>query len=216
MIRDYKTNEVKVTESLFRRRMDVNIAYLRELDDTSLLQNYYFEAGIIIPGMMTLEDPAKANLHWGWESPTCQLRGHFLGHYMSAAAAIVANDGDVILSAKLSHIVSELKRCQELNGGKWAGPIPEKFFEVLTTDRYIWSPQYTIHKLLMGLLDTYKYTGNEEALEVLSGMADWFIDWTEDMKKRMPDAIYKGEQAGMLELWADAFAENVICDASAL
>ena len=206
MIRDYKTNEVKVTESLFRRRMDVNIAYLRELDDTSLLQNYYFEAGIIIPGMMTLEDPSKANLHWGWESPTCQLRGHFLGHYMSAAAAIVANDGDVILSAKLKHIVSELKRCQELNGGKWAGPIPEKFFEVLTTDRYIWSPQYTIHKLLMGLLDTYKYTGNEEALEVLSGMADWFIDWTEDMKKRMPDAIYKGEQAGMLELWADAFA----------
>jgi Uncharacterized protein conserved in bacteria len=58
----------------------------------------------------------------------------------------------------------------------------------------------------MGLLDTYKYTGNEEALQILSGMADWFIDWTNDMKKRSPETIYKGEQAGMLELWADAYA----------
>ena len=205
MIREYAINEVSVSEGLFRKRMDVNKEYLKELDDTSLLQNYYFEAGIIIPGMMTLEDPVNAKLHWGWEAPSCQLRGHFLGHYMSAAAAIVANDGDEILSAKLCHIVSELRRCQELNGGKWAGPIPEKYFEIMTTDRYIWSPQYTIHKLLMGLLDTYKYTKNEIALQILSGMADWFTDWTKDMKKRSPETIFKGEQAGMLELWADAY-----------
>ena len=205
-LRPFSGKEVKVTEGLFRKRMDVNIKYLEELDDTCLLQNYYFEAGIIIPGLMTLEDPANAKLHWGWEAPSCQLRGHFLGHYMSAAAAIVANDGNAILAAKLSHIVSELRRCQEMNGGRWAGPIPEKYFEIMIRDCYIWSPQYTIHKLLMGLLDTYKYTGNEEALLILSGMADWFIDWTEDMKKRSPETIYKGEQAGMLELWADSFA----------
>ncbi len=186
--------------------MDVNKAYLKELDDTCLLQNYYFEAGIIIPGLMMFQNPEDVKLHWGWEAPSCQLRGHFLGHYLSAASMIVANDGDEILAAKLRHIISELKRCQELNGGRWAGPIPEKYFEVLTTDRYIWSPQYTIHKLLMGLVDTYKYTGNEEALEILSGMGDWFLDWTRDMRVRCPDAIFKGEQAGMLEVWADAYA----------
>ena len=205
-MRSYSFNEVKVTDSLFRRRMDVNKAYLKELDDTCLLQNYYFEAGIIIPGLMMFQNPEDVKLHWGWEAPSCQLRGHFLGHYLSAAAMIVANDGDEILAAKLRHIISELKRCQELNGGRWAGPIPEKYFEVLTTDRYIWSPQYTIHKLLMGLVDTYKYTGNEEALEILSGMGDWFLDWTRDMRVRCPDAIFKGEQAGMLEVWADAYA----------
>lgn len=205
-MRSYSFNEVKVTDSLFRRRMDVNKAYLKELDDTCLLQNYYFEAGIIIPGLMMFQNPEDVKLHWGWEAPSCQLRGHFLGHYLSAAAMIVANDGDEILAAKLRHIISELKRCQELNGGRWAGPIPEKYFEVLTTDRYIWSPQYTIHKLLMGLIDTYKYTGNEEALEILSGMGDWFLDWTRNMRVRCPDAIFKGEQAGMLEVWADAYA----------
>ena len=205
MVRNYGLGEVKVTEGLFKKRMDVNIKYLKELDNTALLQNYYFEAGIIIPGLMMMEDPASAGLHWGWEAPTCQLRGHFLGHYLSAAAMVVANTGDEELASKVRFIISELRKCQELNGGKWAGSIPEKYFEVLTTDRYIWSPQYTIHKLLMGLLDTYKYTGNEEALLILSGMADWFIDWTTDMKKRKPDAIFKGEQAGMFELWADAY-----------
>lgn len=205
-MRSYSFNKVNVTDSLFRRRMDVNKAYLKELDDTCLLQNYYFEAGIIIPGLMMFQNPEDVKLHWGWEAPSCQLRGHFLGHYLSAASMIVANDGDEILAAKLRHIISELKRCQELNGGRWAGPIPEKYFEVLTTDRYIWSPQYTIHKLLMGLVDTYKYTGNEEALEILSGMGDWFLDWTRDMRVRCLDAIFKGEQAGMLEVWADAYA----------
>ena len=205
-MRSYSFNKVNVTDSLFRRRMDVNKAYLKELDDTCLLQNYYFEAGIIIPGLMMFQNPEDVKLHWGWEAPSCQLRGHFLGHYLSAASMIVANDGDEILAAKLRHIISELKRCQELNGGRWAGPIPEKYFEVLTTDRYIWSPQYTIHKLLMGLVDTYKYTGNEQALEILSGMGDWFLDWTRDMCVRCPDAIFKGEQAGMLEVWADAYA----------
>lgn len=205
-MRSYSFNKVNVTDSLFRRRMDVNKAYLKELDDTCLLQNYYFEAGIIIPGLMMFQNPEDVKLHWGWEAPSCQLRGHFLGHYLSAASMIVANDGDEILAAKLRHIISELKRCQELNGGRWAGPIPEKYFEVLTTDRYIWSPQYTIHKLLMGLVDTYKYTGNEEALEILSGMGDWFLDWTRDMRVRCPDAIFKGEQAGMLEVWTDAYA----------
>ena len=32
--------------------------------------------------------------HWGWESPTCQVRGQFLGHWLSAAARIVATTGD--------------------------------------------------------------------------------------------------------------------------
>ena len=204
-LRTFRFDEVIIKNGLFHNRIDINRSYLKELDDTALLQNYYFEAGIIIPGMMTVSEPEKTNLHWGWEAPTCQLRGHFLGHYMSAAAAVIANEKDEILEAKLRHIVSELRRCQLANGGRWAASIPEKYFEIMTTGVYIWSPQYTVHKLLMGLLDTYKYTGNKEALVILSGMADWFIDWTKDMKKRSPKSIYDGEQAGMLEVWADAY-----------
>ena len=101
MIRNFTLEEVKVTEGLFKKRMDVNVKYLKELDNTALLQNYYFEAGIIIPGLMMMEKPEEAGLHWGWEAPTCQLRGHFLGHYLSAASAVAANTDDQELLAKM-------------------------------------------------------------------------------------------------------------------
>ena len=67
----YKEN-VTVLPGVFRERMSLNCAYLIGLDSQCLLQNFYLEAGIIIPGLQVVDDPAKANLHWGWEAPTCQ------------------------------------------------------------------------------------------------------------------------------------------------
>ncbi len=37
----------------------------------------------------------------------------------------------------------------------------------------IWAPYYTLHKLLAGFLDAYKYTGNTEALEAAKGVGMW-------------------------------------------
>ena len=208
--------EVKVLPGLFGHRMKLNREYLRELDTTCLLQNYYLEAGVIMDGVQVVNDPTAVKLHWGWESPTCQLRGHFLGHWMSACAMIVQCEGDTELGARVDRVVSELRRLQKLNeeGGSrhgWVAPIPEKYFDILMTDRYIWSPQYTMHKLLMGLTDVYEKMGNEEALTVLGGLADWYLEWSERAKKYSdehgtPNAVYAGEQAGMLEIWARLFA----------
>lgn len=39
--------------------------------------------------------------------------------------------------AKLDFIIEELSRCQNLNGGKWIGPFPEKYFTKLQTGDYI-------------------------------------------------------------------------------
>ena len=93
---------------IFRERMNLNRSYLLELDTQCLLQNFYLEAGIIMPELQVVSDPEHANLHWGWEAPTCQLRGHFLGHWMSAAARLIASEHDVVLQQKLDFIVSEL------------------------------------------------------------------------------------------------------------
>ncbi len=205
MIREIDKKRVKVLPGLFRERMQVNRSYLMELDTQCLLQNFYLEAGIVMPGLQVLEDPASANLHWGWEAPTCQLRGHFLGHWMAAAASLVASENDQELKAKLDHIVAELARCQELNGDGWVGSIPEKFFEKLANDAYVWSPQYVMHKTLMGLTAAYKDAGNKQALEVLSHLADWYIRWTDEMQKRNPRAVYHGEEGGMLEVWVDLY-----------
>ena len=198
-------SKVKVTGGVFRERMEVNRRYLSELDTTCLLQNFYIEAGIGIPGMQTVYDPEKANVHWGWEAPVCQLRGHFMGHWLSAAARLIASENDDELRIKLNRIISELARCQKRNGGEWVGSIPEKYMDFLAEPEYIWSPQYTMHKTVMGLVDAYKFAGNEQALEIVDKLADWYIKWAERMKQKDPTITYKGEQGGMLEMWAELY-----------
>lgn len=202
MLKGIGYGAVKMNRGLFRERMDANRRYLLELDSECLLQNFYTEAGIIPKGGQSVESPEKASFHWGWEAPSCQLRGHFMGHYLSAAAQYYAWDNDKDLKQKLDYLISRIHECQRLNGGEWAGPIPEKYFDILTTDRYIWSPQYTMHKLLMGLIHAKIYAGNDEALEILSGLADWYKKWIKKVESINPDAVFRGEAAGMLEIWA--------------
>lgn len=205
MLKPAEKGSVKILPGVFRERMDVNRQYLLELDANCLLQNFYLEAGIILPGLQVVDNPETANLHWGWEAPTCQLRGHFLGHWISAAAKLIAADGEPELRVKLDKIVSELARCQELNGGEWVGSIPEKYFTRLIKNQYIWSPQYVMHKTIVGLSDAYIYAGNTQALDILSHLSDWYITWTEKAAETNPHAVYSGEEAGMLEVWAQLY-----------
>lgn len=205
MLKPAEKGSVKILPGVFCERMDVNRQYLLELDTNCLLQNFYLEAGIILPGLQVVDNPETANLHWGWEAPTCQLRGHFLGHWISAAAKLIAADGEPELRVKLDNIVSELARCQELNGGEWVGSIPEKYFTRLIKNQYIWSPQYVMHKTIVGLSDAYIYAGNTQALDILSHLSDWYITWTEKAAETNPHAVYAGEEAGMLEVWAQLY-----------
>lgn len=205
MLKPAEKGSVKILPGVFRERMDVNRQYLLELDVNCLLQNFYLEAGIILPGLQVVDNPETANLHWGWEAPTCQLRGHFLGHWISAAAKLIAADGEPELRVKLNNIVSELARCQELNGGEWVGSIPEKYFTRMIKNQYIWSPQYVMHKTIVGLSDAYIYAGNTQALDILSHLSDWYITWTEKAAETNPHAVYAGEEAGMLEVWAQLY-----------
>ena len=71
--------QVKLLRSTFHRRFGVNRRYVMSLRSENLLQNHYMEAGLWGPRLK------PEDCHWGWEAPTCQLRGHFLGHCLSAA-----------------------------------------------------------------------------------------------------------------------------------
>lgn len=198
MLKQISMEQAHLLPGLFKERADLNRAYLMELKTENLLQNFYLEAGI-------RTDRDITEMHLGWESPTCQLRGHFLGHWMSAAAATVVQNNDLALKAKLDFVVDELARCQELNGGRWIGPIPEKYFEKLEKNQYVWSPQYTLHKTLLGLYHCALYTGNTTALSILRSAADWYLDWTAAMQEKNPHAVYSGEEGGMLEVWAGLY-----------
>ena len=205
MLNSCAYENVHLLPSLFQDRAQVNRSYLMELKDQGLLQNFYLEAGIVMPGLQVMEDPSAAELHWGWEAPICQLRGHFTGHWMSAAAMLVMTNRDRELKARLENIIDELDKCRILNGGKWIGSIPEKFFGKLERDEYVWSPQYVMHKTIMGLYHSYLYAKIDKALELLSHAADWYLDWTEKMAQVNPHAVYSGEEGGMLEIWAGLY-----------
>ncbi|MBP8963479.1 MAG: glycoside hydrolase family 127 protein, partial [Opitutaceae bacterium] len=183
--------EVALLPGLFRERRELTKAYLLRLKSDDLLQNHLLEAGVRI-------DKPYEQMHQGWESPHCQLRGHFAGHWLSAVAHFAAIDHDPQLSARAADVVRGLDRCQTLNGGQWVGSIPEKYFEILAAGKEpIWSPQYTVHKTLMGLFDAYRYGGDKEALATVERSADWFLAWTDQcLREGRGEAIYGGECSG--------------------
>ena len=210
-LRRLPLKDIRLKKSLFSERYALNKAYLMSLDSKKLLQNFYYEAGLTKRSTCILvgkEEQGVDDCHWGWESPMCELRGHFLGHWLSAAAYMYAETGDETVRQKADGIVSELALCQQANGGEWVGSIPEKYLtQVLANGREIWSPQYTLHKTLMGLYDMYAIAGNKEALAVADRFASWFHRWTTDLiRQGKADVIYSGETAGMLEMWANLYA----------
>jgi DUF1680 family protein len=199
---------IRLLPSLFYDRYELNKKYLMSLDNNKLLQNFYYEAGIKKNGQIMIQKQEQGvdDFYWGWDSPMNQLRGHFLGHWLSAAAYMYAETHDEEVKAKADKIVSELAECQQINGGEWAGSIPEKYFDLMARGRQIWSPQYTIHKTLMGLWDMYAMTGSQQALDVLDRFADWFHRWTDkQIASNNAGVIYGGETSGMLEIWANMY-----------
>ena len=190
--------DVTLGDGPLQRRRDANRAYLLSLSSDLLLLPYRFEAGL-------WTDPTlRTDLHGGWESPTSQLRGHFLGHWLAAAAPMAAS-GDREIRAKAEVIIDELARCQAENGGEWAGSIPEKYLEWIARGKTVWAPHYTLHKTLMGLIDFHKATGYAPALDVTLNWARWFHRWTAGFTVKQLDDMLDVETGGMLEVWADLF-----------
>ena len=109
------------------------------------------------------------------------------------------------IKGKADYIVSEVARCQEENGGEWAGPIPEKYLDWLARGKTVWAPHCTVHRNMMGLYDMYAWAGNQQALEILVKWARWFSRWTAQFTREQFDDILDVETGGMLESWADLY-----------
>ena len=196
-MREIKGRNAVILDGSLRRRENDNRAYMLRLSRENLMRNHLMEAGL-----WTSAD-LPGYIHGGWESPTCQLRGHFAGHYLSAAAKIWEATGDPEIKGRADAMVEDLFRCQEMNGDGWAGSIPEKYLDLIARGRPVWAPQYTLHKTLMGLVDMAKYAGSERALQIADRWGEWFDQWTGRFSREQMDDILDVETGGMLEIWAD-------------
>ncbi|KAJ8539850.1 hypothetical protein K7X08_014102 [Anisodus acutangulus] len=143
-----------------------NLEYLLMLDVDSLVWSFRKTAGLETPG-----DP-----YGGWEAPNCELRGHFVGHYLSASAQMWASTHNDSLKQKMSAVVSALSACQEKMGSGYLSAFPSELFDRFEAIKPVWAPYYTIHKILAGLLDQYIVAGNDQALKMTTWMAEYFYN----------------------------------------
>ncbi len=155
---------VHLSPSWIQHREALNVKYLQSLDPERLLHNFRVNAGL----------PSQAEPLEGWESPHVGLRGHFVGHYLSAVALIIEKTQDSILSRRLAFMVNELYKCQQALGNGYLGAFPQTDFDILET-RFggVWAPYYTYHKLMQGLLNAYTCTNNKQAYEMVLAMASY-------------------------------------------
>lgn len=230
-IEDFDYNAVELLSSMFKERFDINRNYLLSLNVDSLLFPFRNEAALghwtyslahpdsVPKSVLENLPPSKAQArarkllgkpYDGWEHPTSPVRGAFLGHYLSACARIYATSRDNEMRSRAKYIVEELAKCQEQNGDGYVGPIPEKFFDILEEEKIgeIGAPYYIIHKVLMGLYDAYKLTGNPEAFLVMRGMVDYVERRIENTTDERMQRILNCEFGGMSEVLYDFYGET--------
>ncbi|CAI5508153.1 unnamed protein product [Closterium sp. Naga37s-1] len=142
-----------------------NLEYLLTLDADRLLWSFRRTAG---------EEEPIGKPYGGWENPNSELRGHFVGHYLSASALAWASTGNATLKARMEYLVGELDTCQQRIGSGYLSAFPEEFFDRVEAIKPVWAPYYTVHKIMAGLLDQYQLGGSRAALRMLTWMAEYF------------------------------------------
>ncbi|KAK3152401.1 hypothetical protein QOZ80_2BG0158380 [Eleusine coracana subsp. coracana] len=152
--------------TVYWRAQQTNLEYLLLLDVDRLVWNFRKQAGLTAPGTP----------YGGWEGPDVQLRGHFVGHYLSATAKMWASTHNDTLNAKMSSVVDVLYDCQKKIGTGYLSAFPPEFFDWVEAIKPVWAPYYTIHKIMQGLLDQYTVAGNSKALDMVVKMANYFSD----------------------------------------
>jgi hypothetical protein len=102
----FTMGEVRLTPGLFLHAMETNRGYLYSLPNDRLAFNFRATAGI----------PTNATPLGGWEAPDGLLRGHYVGHYLSACALLYGSTGDTEILVKANDLVTILAACQQKDG----------------------------------------------------------------------------------------------------
>ena len=181
----FRLDQVKLLDSPFRDAMELDKKYLLSLDMDRLLVDYRKVAGLT----------SSVEPYGGWEQQG--LNGHTLGHYLSACSMMFAATGEEEFNRRVNYIVDALYDIQKTRGSGYIGGIKPDFFEKSAFDpevevrnfRFggVWSPWYNIHKVFAGLIDANTYCKSEKAVEVVTGLADWAVN----ISNQLPDSLFK-------------------------
>jgi len=191
----FDLKQVRLLDGPFKRAMELDRKYLYDLDSDRLLHMFHVTAGL----------PSSAEPLGGWEKR--ELRGHTVGHYLTACALMYSSSGDEKLKAKADAIVPELAKCQKAFGNGYLSAFPEEGIKkvIYSTGGY-WAPWYTLHKIFAGLIDMYTHCGNQQALEVAKGMAAWAKSHLDNLNEEQTQRMLRVEFGGMNEVLCNLYA----------
>lgn len=206
----FALSEVELTDSYFKKAMDLNKEYLLSLDVDRLVPHVRRGVGL----------QAKGANYGGWETNG----GCAYGHYMSACAMMHASTGDKALLDKLDYMLSELRECQKHAADGWfltddrgregygqllRGNVtlnrPDETGQPWNYNQN-WNSWYCIHKVLAGLRDAYVYAGRGQAKEIMLPLADFVCRVALASNRDLFQSTLSVEQGGMCEVLADIYA----------
>ena len=200
----FELDKVQILDNYYLSAQKSDIAFLKKMDTARLLAGFRTTAGIDTKGVRP---------YGGWEDSL--LGGHCVGHYLTAIAQAVKVTGDKELKEKSQTLIAGLEECQKklgtgfLFGAKVEDKEDvEKQFDILEGKKKgeTWVPWYNMHKVLAGLVDTYKYTGNETALLVAEKLGDWIYErvskWDLKTNQKVLETEYGGMNDCLYELYS--------------
>ncbi len=187
----FDLREVVLGDGPCRVAQDANRRYLLSIPNDRLLWTFRQNAGLPTPGRPL----------GGWEAPDCEIRGHFVGHYLSACALLYRGTGDAAIKAKSGELVAELAKVQAKLGDGYLSAYPASFIDRLERmERVTWAPLYVTHKIMAGLLDMQQLAGNQQALEVLTALVGWYQRRAEKLSDYQFERLLTVEFGGMSEV----------------
>ena len=204
----FPLQEVKLLDGPFKHATELDQKTILGYEPDRLLSRFYTEAGLT----------PRAEHYMGWENET--LAGHSLGHYLSACSMMYLTSRDPVFRQRAEYIVDELKKIQDATGDGYIGAFPkgrEIFMNEVAKGNIrargfdlngIWSPFYTMHKILAGLRDTYRYCGDEKALTVEKNFADWIYNIVSPLTDEQIQRMLICEHGGINETFADLYADT--------
>ena len=190
----FPMTDVRLLPGFWKDMMELNRSWLYSLPNERLAHNFRITAGIA----------SEADPLGGWEAPDCELRGHYVGHYLSSCAMLHAGTGDKPILAKANELVAMLSECQAKDG--YLGAYPATFYDRLRKHEKVWAPFYTYHKIMAGLLDMYEHAGNKQALDIAVRMADWADAYARSISDDEWQKVLLVEHGGMNEASFNLYA----------
>ncbi len=194
--------KVILLNGIFKDSENKGKEYLLYLDVDRLIAPCYEAIGL----------KPKNNRYGGWEER--EISGHSLGHYLSALSYMYLATEDEQIKERLNYAINELEYLQNIEGdGYISGFKKDCFNKVFSKDFNVtrfelgdsWVPWYSIHKIYSGLLDAYKLTNNEKALEILINLSNWAKRGLDNLTQAEFDKMLYCEHGGMCEVMGSLY-----------